>query len=76
MIPAAFPTIAPAQTVGELFGPLATIAVLGVVVGLVILVALLVAEAASSSRRTGRQPVRRGRAARETKTVSPVRPAA
>jgi putative effector of murein hydrolase LrgA (UPF0299 family) len=54
MIPAACPTIAPAQTVGELFGPLATIAVLGVVVGLVILVALLVAEAASSSRRPGR----------------------
>ena len=76
MIPAAFPTIAPTQTVGELFGPLATIAVFGVVIGLAILVALLVTEAASSSRHHVRRGVRRPSAPRETKPVSRVRPAA
>jgi len=76
MIPAAFPTIAPAQTVGQLFGPLASIAVFGVVVGLAILVALLVTEAASSSRRRVGRAVRRASAARESKPISRVRPAA
>jgi hypothetical protein len=76
MIPAAFPMVAPAQTLGELFGPLATIAVLGVVAGLAILVALLVTEAARSSRRHLRGAARGAHAPHGTKSVSPVRPAA
>jgi putative effector of murein hydrolase LrgA (UPF0299 family) len=76
MIPAAISTIAPAQTVGELFGPLAPIAVLGVIGGLVILVALLVAEARSTARRSVERGARETRALGETKTASPVRPAA
>jgi len=75
MIPAAFPMVAP-LTVGELFGPLATVAVLGVVLGLAILVALLVTEAARSSRRRVQGAVRPAGASRETKVVSRVRPAA
>jgi len=76
MIPAAFPTIAPAQTLGEIFGPLAPIAVFGVVVGLAILVALLVTEAVSSSRRHVGRAVRQAGASRESKPISRVRSAA
>ena len=76
MIPAAFPTIAPVETVGQLFGPLASIAVFGVLLGLAILVALLVTEAASSSRRRVRRAVPRASATRESNPVSRVRPAA
>lgn len=71
MIPAAFPAIAPAQSVGELFGPLAPIAVLGVILALIVLVAMLAADAP-----LGQPPARPERvtchagALRETKSVS------
>src|SRR5262245_20295520 len=54
MIPAAFPTIAPALSAGEFFGPLAPIAVLGVALGMAILVTLLLVDARSATRRRGR----------------------
>jgi hypothetical protein len=41
MIPAAFPLVAPASTLGDVFGPLASVAVLGVIVGLLFLVGLV-----------------------------------
>jgi len=75
MIPAAFPTVAPALSVGELFGPLAPIAVLGVVLGMAILVTLLLVEARSATRRRGRT-TRRSSASPGAEQVSPVRPAA
>src|SRR5215475_3064371 len=54
MIPAAFPTLAPALSAGEFFGPLAPIAVLGVALGMAILVTLLLVDARSATRRRGR----------------------
>jgi hypothetical protein len=47
MIPPAFP-IAPAMTLGELFGPLAPIAVFGVIAALVILLALIVMDSGAA----------------------------
>lgn len=44
MIPTGFPTAAPAITVGELFGPLASVAAAGVLGALFILVVLILVE--------------------------------
>ena len=76
MIPAALPTIAPALTVGELFGPLAPIAAIGVVGGLVILVALIVVENRTAARQRADRAARDAGGSTETTTASPVRPAA
>jgi len=54
MMPAAFPTVVPALSAGEFFGPLAPIAVLGVALGMAILVTLLLVDARSATRRRGR----------------------
>ena len=45
MIPIAFSAVAPSTTLGELFGPLATVAVFGVLAGLFVLVALVAVQA-------------------------------
>lgn len=71
------PTIVPALPVGERFGPLAPIAVFGVVGGLVILLALLVVETRTAThQRTERAARGAGGSAETTTTASPVRPAA
>jgi hypothetical protein len=75
MIPAAIPPIAPGISLGELFGPLASLAVLGAMVALAILVALL----AGASWVTARRRLRRrqaGGAARRPVGASHVRSAA
>jgi hypothetical protein len=54
MIPASFPTVAPALSAGEFFGPLAPIVVLGVVLGMAILVTLLLVDARSATRQRER----------------------
>jgi len=75
MIPAAFPTVAPALSAGEFFGPLAPIAVLGVALGMAILVTLLLVDARSATRRRGRITPRSS-ASPGAEQVSPARPAA
>jgi hypothetical protein len=74
MIPPAFAAIAPAMTLGELFGPLAPIAVFGVIAALVILLALIVTDSGAA-----RQQARAGRDSalpEKTPAAAPVRPAA
>jgi len=75
MMPAAFPTVVPALSAGEFFGPLAPIAVLGVALGMAILVTLLLVDARSATRRRGR--ITPGSSASPgAEQVSPARPAA
>jgi hypothetical protein len=58
MIPFAFPAVSPSTTLGDLFGPLASVAVFGVFAGLGILLAVvaLQAWAAASRQRDGVAP--------------------
>lgn len=75
MIPTGFPIVAPAITLGELFGPLASIAVVGVLAGLLIVVALVLTE--SRTRRQRPDPAARAeRPAGKGAGASPLRPAA
>ncbi len=76
MIPAAFPTIAPAQTVGELFGPLAPIAAFGVVGALIILVALILADRRTAARRRPPEAAAAPSGPDKTPAAASVRPAA
>jgi len=74
MVPAAFPSVAPAITLAELFGPLAPLAVLGTLVVLAILVGLLGYEMQANARRSrARQTVD---TPGETAASLPIRPAA
>jgi hypothetical protein len=74
MIPTTFPAIAPATTIGELFGPLAPIAVFGVLGALVVLLALIAVESWTARRRN---PAGQGSAMPgKAPAASPLRPAA
>ena len=72
MIPAGFPVIAPPMTLGDVFGPLAPVAVFCVIAGLVVVLALSTAEALTAARRRHRESSVRP----ATPAASPVRPAA
>ena len=51
MIPIGFPQVAPAVTVGELFGPLAPLALVGAIAALLVLVGLIAGEYVITLRR-------------------------
>jgi hypothetical protein len=51
MIPFAFPTVSPVTTLGDLFGPLASIAVFGVLAGLGILLVVVALQAWATAPR-------------------------
>ena len=53
MIPTGFPPVAPAITLGDLFGPLAPLAVVAALAALVVLMALLAGEYTISAMRRG-----------------------
>jgi hypothetical protein len=74
MIPGAIPPVAPATTLGELFGPLAPIAVLAAVAGLAVLVAVLAGEALVVARRRSRTRI--AGVEQSTQAGSDLRPAA
>jgi hypothetical protein len=76
MIPAAFPAVAPAMTVGDLFGPLAPIAAFGVIGGLMVLVALIVTQSWTAARRRRDAAASPSGIPGEARTASPTRPAA
>jgi len=54
MIPAAFPPVAPSLSLGDLFGPLAPLALVGALAALAVLIGLLAGEYALSVRRRSR----------------------
>jgi hypothetical protein len=76
MIPAAFRAAAPAMTVGDLFGPLAAIAVFGVIAGLMVLLALIVTQSWTAARRLRDAAASPSRVRDEAQVASPTRPAA
>jgi len=72
MIPAGFPVTAAPMTLGDVFGPLASVAVLCVIAGLVVVLALSTLEALDAARRRRRESSVR----RAAPAASPIRPAA
>ena len=75
MIPIALSGFAPSTTLGDLFGPLATIAVLGVVAGLVLLVGVIALQTWAAAH-TRRDATASATPPREERSSSNLRPAA
>jgi hypothetical protein len=57
MIPTGFPPVVPAITLGDLFGPLAPLALVAALVALLVLIGLLAGEYAISAMRRGSDAV-------------------
>ncbi len=74
MIPAAFPQVAPALSLSEVFGPLAPLAALAAIGALAVLVAVLATESWRGARR--RAHARIGQPAGQPGSSSSLRPAA